>query len=161
LRAAQRALKIVDVNTLPSSDEFRARLFESLSFADVFKTNMEGLQALRIALHREKETIRRFVEYLLKKYSLKLIAITLGENGCELFDGVRAVRVPGLPVRVVDTTGAGDAFSAGMIYKYLRGAALEEIAEFANLLGAYISTSAGATPVFSPASLETFKEALT
>ncbi len=161
LRAAQRALKIVDVNTLPLPDEFRSRILESLAFADVFKTNIADLQALRIALHREKETIRRFAEYLIKKYSLKLVAVTLGESGCELFDGARTVKVPGLPVRVIDTTGAGDAFSAGMIYKYLRGAALEEIAEFANLLGAYVSTNAGATPVFSPASVEAFKEALT
>jgi fructokinase len=52
-------------------------------------------------------------------------------------------------VSVVDTVGAGDAFSAGFLHGYQRSWPLEHTARFANALGALVASRAGATPVFS------------
>jgi fructokinase len=158
LHAASRAIKIFDVNWLPPPNELRTLLQQCLSFTHILKANEAGMNAVRLALRREGDRMTRFVDYLFKKFSLKLIAVTRGGGGCEIFDGQQAFKVSGLPVRVVDTTGAGDAFAAGLTHKYLRGAPLQDTAEFANLLGAFVSTQLGATPAFSPALLESFSE---
>lgn len=47
--------------------------------------------------------------------SLKLIAVTRGEQGSVLFSRKEKIYVPAIPVSVADTTGAGDAFMAGLI----------------------------------------------
>jgi ribokinase len=52
---------------------------------------------------------------------VKLIGLKLGKEGCLLADPQEQVRLPGLAVPVVDTTGAGDAFSAGLIFGKLTG----------------------------------------
>jgi sugar/nucleoside kinase (ribokinase family) len=64
------------------------------------------------------------------------ICIKRGGQGCQILtcDGITAH--PGYPVTVRDTTGAGDAFAAGYIYAYLHGWSLEQIAAFANAVGA-------------------------
>lgn len=43
-----------------------------------------------------------------------LIAITDGKNGITAFDGTYRYTIPGRPIKVVDSTGAGDAFAAGV-----------------------------------------------
>ncbi len=53
---------------------------------------------------------------------------------------------PGFDVEVVDTTGAGDAFAAALVVKFLEGASLREIGRFANGLGALVATRKGAIP---------------
>jgi len=52
---------------------------------------------------------------------------------------------PGFKVEVVDTTGSGDAFSAGFITRYLNGDSLGDAARFGNALGAIVATKKGGT----------------
>lgn len=75
-----------------------------------------------------------------------LVGIKLGADGCLLDDGQRSVRVPAFPVRrVVDTTGAGDSFLAGVITAYLRGMDLGSMARFANAVGSCCVQKLGAS----------------
>jgi 2-dehydro-3-deoxygluconokinase len=47
--------------------------------------------------------------------------LTIGNKGAVAWDGKRLLREPGLPVtEVVDRLGAGDAFTAGLIYGFLK-----------------------------------------
>jgi len=48
---------------------------------------------------------------------------------------------------VGDTVGAGDAFTAGLVHEYLRGAGLDRMNEVANRVGAWVASEVGATPV--------------
>ena len=52
---------------------------------------------------------------------------------------------------------AGCRFTAGLIHKFLRGASLGEIGEFANLMGAFLCTKRGATPIFEMQSVLEFQ----
>jgi len=53
----------------------------------------------------------------------KLFVTTLGANGSLAFHGARQVQCDAVPVgKVVDTTGAGDAFAAGFLSRYCHGA---------------------------------------
>jgi adenosine kinase len=65
------------------------------------------------------------------------VVVTLAEHGCELWQrGVRTV-VPGVKApQVLDPTGCGDAFRAGLLYGLERGWALERSAHLGNRLGA-------------------------
>jgi 2-dehydro-3-deoxygluconokinase len=54
--------------------------------------------------------------------------------------------MPALPVeRVVDTTGAGDSFVAGIITAHLHGMNLEQMARFANAVGSCCVQALGAS----------------
>jgi ribokinase len=74
-----------------------------------------------------------------------LVALKTGAEGCLLVkNGSEAIRVPGFPVQVQDTTGAGDAFSAGIIYGCLHGLDLPSAGTLANALGALAAAVHGA-----------------
>jgi len=160
LRAAKNAVRLFDVNSRASVAELQVIVPESLELANALKMNHDEMKLLQTILRREHDSPRKFIDYLIKKYALKIVAVTYGEHGCEIFDGAGAGKVDGLSVRVVDTTGAGDAFAAGLMHQLLRGAPLREIAEYANLLAAFLCTQSGATPVFNQQDIEAFRESL-
>jgi len=83
---------------------------------------------------------------LLRRYNLKLIALTEGDRGSLLFGpGVRS-RHAGHRTEVVDTVGAGDAFTAVLAFGLLSGASLDAINEQANRVASFVCSRAGATP---------------
>jgi len=74
------------------------------------------------------------------------IAIKNGAEGCYVApDGVAPFRVPVLPVRAVDSLGAGDAWAAGFLTGLLHNWPLERTARFANAVGACCVEAYGAT----------------
>jgi fructokinase len=77
---------------------------------------------------------------------LTLVCVTRAENGSVLADKAGTHAHPGFAVRVADSIGAGDAFTAGLIHHYLRRASLVEMNEAANRLGAWVASQVGATP---------------
>jgi ribokinase len=67
----------------------------------------------------------------------RISGLTRGENGCILREvGSDPLVIPGLPVNAVDTTGAGDVFHGAFVYAFLKGAAPEDAARFANAAAA-------------------------
>jgi ribokinase len=66
----------------------------------------------------------------------ELVCVKRGGNGCVLFGAVEQVEHPGFAVEVRDTAAAGDSFDAALIYAYLHGWRLGEMAAFANAMGA-------------------------
>jgi fructokinase len=79
----------------------------------------------------------------------QLVATTLGAQGSMVTTRAGAFRHPGFPIQLVDTVGAGDAFTAGLLHAYLRGAPPRLMAEIGNLCGSYVAGRQGATPELS------------
>ena len=104
------------------------------------------------------QAIIPFLDWLIDEYGLKLIALSLGPRGCFLTDGTERILSPGIVIDPVDTTGSGDGFVAGIILKFLQKTTLAETAEFANYLGAFLTTYKGATPVYTIQDLEAFRD---
>ena len=77
---------------------------------------------------------------------VKNVIITLGENGALLVTESATERFPALAVRAVDTTGAGDAFNAGLATALAWGATLEEAVELAGVTGGLAVTREGVIP---------------
>ena len=71
------------------------------------------------------------------------LVLKRGPMGCVVFDGAipgdpgDGIRGPGFPVEVYNVLGAGDAFLAGFLSGWLRGAPLARAATYANACGAF------------------------
>lgn len=70
-------------------------------------------------------------------------AIKLGNEGCVIGLNGRILRMPAFSIKAIDTTGSGDAFSAGILLAWLRHYDLPEMCTFANCLGAFMATRPG------------------
>ena len=101
--------------------------------------------------HEDEESSARL---LLARYNLKLICITRGDRGSLLLTAGGRHEHPGVRVKVADTVGAGDAFTAALVHEYLCRASLESMNEVANRMGAWVASQVGATPVLKPGGLE-------
>ena len=73
-----------------------------------------------------------------------LLCVTLGARGAMLLDGDTLHHEPARPVKVVDTTGAGDVFRGAFIHALLRGDTSRDILRFANAAAAISCTRMGA-----------------
>ncbi len=85
--------------------------------------------------------------------NLRLLVITRGKDGCRYVTPNTTDDVPGFAVEVVDTTGAGDAFVAGLLKGLLEHphapddpALLRSVCHYANAVGALTTTQRGAIP---------------
>jgi sugar/nucleoside kinase (ribokinase family) len=75
-----------------------------------------------------------------------IAALTRSEHGSVVVaEGQRHV-VPAVPVKVVDTTGAGDLYAAGFLTGYTRGLPLEQCAQLASLAASEVISHLGARP---------------
>ncbi|MGA8940464.1 MAG: carbohydrate kinase [Acidobacteriaceae bacterium] len=90
----------------------------------------------------------------------RLVAITLGPHGSLLVNRSGMHRHQGYKVKVVDTIGAGDAFTAGMVHAYMRQASLPQINDVANRCGSYVASQPGATPKLPEALLASIRDTL-
>lgn len=72
------------------------------------------------------------------------VVITLGASGALLLDESGALTIPGVPVTAVDTTGAGDAFTAALAHRLAAGDPLPAAAAYATRVAALSVTRPGA-----------------
>jgi fructokinase len=126
---------------------------ESMELATVVKMNdaeaplVLGLLGLPVADGSPLEQLRIGAERLLEEFpTLGMVAVTRGGQGSLLVTREGWHEHPGFPVKVVDTIGAGDAFTAALAHYLLRGADLETLNEAGNLWGSWVASQAGAMP---------------
>jgi ribokinase len=82
-------------------------------------------------------------EYLLE-LGVKIVAVKLGKDGCYVTDGTTNRLVKPFTVKVVNTTGAGDAFCAGFLYGIINGKPLEECGRIGNFVASRCIMKSGA-----------------
>ena len=147
-----RAVRVFDVN-LRQNFYSRQVLAESMRLATIVKLNHEELPKIlnlfEIASHGEMDSAQR----LRSMHDLKLVCITRGDGGSLLISANECSEHAGIKVKVADTVGAGDAFTAAMVHGYLRGSPLKQINETANRVGAWVASQPGAMPVPNVAGL--------
>jgi ribokinase len=95
------------------------------------------------ALSLTGEKYERAAETLLEA-GAETIAVTLGNKGCYVTDGRTGRLIPARKVKAVDTTGAGDAFAAGFIFRLLEGASIIEAGRNGNRVAEGCVRSIGA-----------------
>jgi len=73
------------------------------------------------------------------------VVVTLGERGLLAMSGAETIELPAAHVEVVEPSGAGDAFAAGLICGLLEGFGLRRALELASVIGASACTRIGCT----------------
>lgn len=145
LEAAERAVRVFDVNLRQhfySSDLIR----ESLALANVLKLNDDELPVVAAACGVSSDDPVAAIRQLAERHGLRLAALTRGAAGSLLVaDGVVSTR-PAQARAIVDTVGAGDAFTAAVVMGLLGGRPLEAIHDHAARLAAFVCGHRGATP---------------
>jgi fructokinase len=139
------AVKIFDVN-LRQSYFSRETIVESMKLSDIVKLNGEELHRVMDLCGFPHKDETSSAHRLLEAYQLKLVCITRGECGSLLLRDDDRSEHKGFRVKVADTVGSGDAFTAGLVHEYLHGASLEQMNEAANLVGAWVASEVGAMP---------------
>lgn len=71
---------------------------------------------------------------ILTDMGVKIVVVTCREHGATIYTKKEKIYSPSRKVDVVDTTGAGDSFTAGFIAAYIRKKSLNECLDYANLV---------------------------
>jgi fructokinase len=121
-------------------------LAESFKLADIVKLNSEELPIAVKSLGSTFSDEERAARWLRDTYGLRLVCITRGAKGSLLVSSTETSQHPGVRVVVADTVGSGDAFTAALVYHYLRHGSLATMNEAANRMGAWVASQTGATP---------------
>jgi len=159
--APAAALRVFDIN-LRQQFYSRGLIEESLQRANVLKLNDDELPTLA-AMFNLTGSPEDHIERLAQMFGLRVVALTRGSNGSLLYQEIeepgqlcgggaeprhhaRWSDCPSRPVKVVDTVGAGDSFTAAMVLGLLRKMDLDEINTIANEVARYVCSQPGATP---------------
>lgn len=148
--SAAHCVRVCDINIrMPWCSEEVLRW--SMDHATIIKVSDEELSlAFSFLGMKAPHTPEAASHALLQQFPrCELVATTLGAEGSLVTTREAAFRHPGFPIKLVDTVGAGDAFTAGLVHAYLRGASLPQMAEIGNLCGSYVAGQPGATPPLS------------
>ena len=126
-------------------------LSEALSYVDILFVNEHEVKAIA-----HTDSIRQASTDLAQR--VNRVVTKLGAEGALMADADGVLTAPAFSVEVVDTTGAGDSFNAGFVYKYVvEGGSKEEALRFANACGGIAATRVGgASSVPSVADVEAF-----
>ena len=81
----------------------------------------------------------------LMRKGFKTVVVTIGEDGCICGSDDEIFHSPGFRVKVVDTTGAGDAFAAGFLAGFEKGWDMEKCGRLGCACGALCVTKVGTT----------------
>lgn len=119
------------------------KLREILKFVDMVIMSAGEFEMLGASV----EDLLGFVDYLV---------ITLGGEGSVCYTKTEKIYEKALKARVVDTTGAGDAFSAGFLYGFINNHPLQVCLKLGNFCGAYNVERIGARAFPDPKTFQNF-----
>ena len=130
---------------------------ESVKAANIIKLNDAELPRVMEALGLTYDGDKSSAERLRRRYNLKLVCVTRGEKGSLLVAEGAFHEHPGFRMAVVDTVGAGDAFTATLVHHILRGSSLPVMNEAANRMGGWVASHAGGTPAIDAALVDSVR----
>lgn len=129
----------LNLDLLGEIEVFSPNESETLAFTGISPTNADNCLRAAITLY--------------KKVKAKYIVIKLGDRGCYIYDGIHYHICTSYEVNAVDTTAAGDAFTAAMTLEYIRSGDIVGACKYANAVGAIVVSREGAS-----SSIPTYKE---
>lgn len=107
------------------------------------KTYLLMLTPEELKLLTGKTNYRKGAEFLIGK-GVEIVAVKIGEKGCYVTDGKERHVIQAFKTRVIDTTGAGDAFCAGFLYGLIAGKNLYECGRLSNFVASRCIMKIGA-----------------
>ena len=121
--------------------------YEKLPKITLFSPNETECEILTGVAPTDEESCVKAVSVLLSKMDADYIVLKLGGNGCYVYKNgeEKGTHCPSYPVEKVDTTAAGDAFTAALTLEYLAKGDMIRAAKYANAVGAITVSRMGAS----------------
>jgi fructokinase len=143
LEAVPDTVRLCDVN-LRVGCFTKQTVSSSLRASNILKLNEVEVTDLADMFEFGTHDIEAFCDLAIQHFGLDLCLVTRGPLGAfaKHKSGERII-VPGYSVKVVDTIGAGDAFTAGFVWSHVRGQALADCIEMGVRCGALVATHRG------------------
>jgi len=141
----QTAWRLFDVNLRQTYYDAEI-VAQSLALANAVKLNGEELPVVARLCGLGNAAPIDQLRALCERFGLRLAALTRGECGSLLVSAQGVWETPAPPTEVVDTVGAGDAFTAALLVGILGGDSLDQVNRRANAVAAYVCSQPGATP---------------
>ena len=139
------AVCFYDINLRPDCYSDKV-ILTSLGLADVLKLNDQELEECKRIFRFSKDD-DTFIPFLMDKYALNTVAITKGDKGSELYTKNGSFHAKTDPVSsIVDTVGAGDAYSAMLVTGILKGWKPVRMLSMASMFASRICEIRGAIP---------------
>jgi arabinose-5-phosphate isomerase len=138
---------VLDVD-VPPSDAIgtlgtRAELERALKLATYLKPAKAAAREIVAGNGRDP---LKMAEAIRARHGNRAVIITEGDKGCSIAARDTSIRVPAFKVKQIDSTGAGDAFLAGVFAGLRLGMPWDKIGRLANAAGAVAVTRLGAFP---------------
>jgi ribokinase len=141
LRTARQAGAVAILNPAP----VRPLPLSLLREVDILTPNLVEAKVLAGRSPDSSGTPTEIAHELLER-GVQRVVITLGEKGALIVTESSETPVAAIPEAAVDTTGAGDAFNAGLATALVHGANIEEAVQFAVVTGGLAVTRDGVIP---------------
>jgi sugar/nucleoside kinase (ribokinase family) len=97
-------------------------------------------------LYKSEESDERVVTRLMQQNNLQYVFVTRGEKGASLYSEAAVLHRAAAEVEVVDTTGCGDAFTAGVVHSLVNKFDEERMLDYAVELAGKAAGRRGAVP---------------
>jgi ribokinase len=145
LQAQKGFLKMLPENVLVSFDPGTLYARMGLHKLKVItrKAHVVMPNARELELLTGKTDYHKGVELLLAE-GIRVVAVKLGAQGCYVTNGRESHLIKTRKVKVIDTTGAGDAFCGGFLYGLIKGKSLSECGEIGNFVASRCIMKVGA-----------------
>ena len=140
--AASRNIPIF-VDAAPASKDYP---LENLPMLEVFSPNETETETFTGILPQGTDSALRASLALYRRVKAKYIVIKQGDRGAFVYDGKHFFVIPAIRLgKAVDTTAAGDAFTAALTLEYLRSANIRNAVKFGVAAGAITVTRVGSS----------------
>jgi len=139
-KAAKEAGKTVILDPAPAPKKFPIELYQ---YIDILKPNEMELSILT----NMENAVQNLGEAtnILKKLGVKCVIVTLGEKGVFVNDANgEQYQISGIPVKAIDSTAAGDTFTAAVAIYIAKGKSVAEAVRYANMAASLAVTKKGA-----------------
>lgn len=148
ISAKRDALIIYDINL--RQHYYSKELIEtSLRYCNILKINDEEFATVATMLELATDDFEVGARKLIERYELRMVIVTCGENGSIIVTKDEVSQLDTPKVKVVDTVGAGDSFTAALCVTLLQGKPLREVHRKAVEVAAFVCSNTGAMPPYS------------
>ena len=117
---------------------------EKMQGATIITPNESETKALTGIYPESEADILEASKILLERSKAKYAVLKLGERGCSLWDGENLRLMPAYKSKVVDTTAAGDCFTAAMALEFIRSGDIYAACDMGNRAGSIAVSRMGA-----------------
>lgn len=139
------ALIVFDIN-LRQNFWNKEIIESSLRACNILKMNEEEIATVCSVLQLKTSSHSDACLKIMDLYNIEIIILTLGKNGSIIYTRENICREKAEEVRVTDTIGAGDAFTAAFVVSLMQGKSIEDAQHIATLTSAKVCTQNGAIP---------------